>query len=70
MTESELSEEYELCLRFLLHLLVNIGATSHVKNNLNMVGVGYTAQNLVWHMLFSFRSYITSEHTQKLEWRF
>lgn len=26
------------------HQLANIGATSHVKNNLNIIGVGYTAQ--------------------------
>lgn len=44
MTESELSEEYDVCLKLVPCQLANTGATSHVQNNLNIVGVGYTAQ--------------------------
>lgn len=43
------------------HQLANIGATSHVKNNLNIIGVGYTAQKKkkVWFDIYSFLSEVT-----------
>lgn len=42
MSESEISVEYEVCLPT---QLAYIGATSRVKNKLNIIRVRYTTQN-------------------------
>lgn len=56
MSESEISVEYEVCLKLLPTQLANIGATSHVKNNLNIIRVRHTTQNqkpaLAYALLF------------------
>lgn len=68
MSESEISVEYEVCLPT---QLAYIGATSRVKNKLNIIRVRYTTQNQKFALAYArLRSYVAFEHTQKLQQQF